>query len=52
MFQAGTAPQNSCANYFKLGTATGCKAACTEAVEITIIMLFLGMERKKMSECV
>jgi len=51
MFQVGTAPQNSCANYFQLGTATGCIAACTEVVAITIIMLFLGTERKKMSEC-
>lgn len=51
MFQVGTAPQNSCANYFPSGTAAGCVAACTEVVAITIIMLFLGKEWKKMSEC-
>lgn len=47
MFQVGT----SCVNYFQLGTATGCTAACTEVVEITIIMLFLDIQREKMSVC-
>lgn len=51
MFSVGMGPQNSCANYLQLRTTTGCIAACTEVVAITIIMLFLGKERRKISEC-
>lgn len=47
MFPVGIAPQNHYANYFQLRTTTGCIAACTEVVAITIIMLFLGKENKK-----
>lgn len=50
MFPIGIAPQNRFANYFQLRITTECIAACTEVVAITIIMLFLSKEKKKMSE--